>query len=83
MQRTVSLKRCSLAIALAAAVLMLPAASDAQLGGILPAPAPIPIPTLTPPTGSASSVTGSASAMSATLLGMTTALRFDRHAQRS
>ena len=74
MQRTVSLKRCSLAIALAAAVLMLPAASDAQLGGILPAPTPIPIPTLTPPTGSASSVTGSASAVSATLLGMTTAL---------
>jgi hypothetical protein len=72
MQRNVSLKRCSLAIALAAAVLMSPAASVAQLGGILPAPPPIP--TLTPPTGSASSVTGSASAVSATLLGMTTAL---------
>jgi len=74
MQRTVSLKRCSLAIALAAAVLMSPAASIAQLGGILPAPTPIPIPTLTPPTSSASSVTGSASAVSATLLGLTTAL---------
>jgi len=74
MQRTVSLKRCSLAIALAAAVLMSPAASVAQLGGILPAPTPIPIPTLTPPTSSASSVTGSASAVSATLLGLTTAL---------
>ena len=72
MQRNVSLKRCSLAIALAAAVLMSPAASVAQLGGILPAPPPIP--TLTPPTGSASSVTGSASALSATILGMTTAL---------
>ena len=78
MQRNVSLKHCSLAIALAAAVLMSPAASVAQLGGILPAPPPIPtpvpIPTLTPPTGSASSVTGSASALSATILGMTTAL---------
>jgi hypothetical protein len=72
MQRNVSLNRCSLAIALAAAVLMSPAASVAQLGGILPAPPPIP--TLTPPTGSASSVTGSASALSATILGMTTAL---------
>ena len=72
MQRNVSLKHCSLAIALAAAVLMSPAASVAQLGGILPAPPPIP--TLTPPTGSASSVTGSASALSATILGMTTAL---------
>ena len=72
MQRNVSLKRCSLAIALAAAVLMSPAASVAQLGGILPAPPPIP--TLTPPTGSASSVTGSASALNATILGMTTAL---------
>jgi len=72
MQRNVSLKHCSLAIALAAAVLMSPAASVAQLGGILPAPPPIP--TLTPPTGSASSVTGSASALNATILGMTTAL---------
>jgi len=72
MQRNVSLERCSLAIALAAAVLMSPAASVAQLGGILPAPPPIP--TLTPPTGSASSVTGSASALNATILGMTTAL---------
>ncbi len=78
MQRTVSLKRCSLAIALAAAVLMSPAASVAQLGGILPTPPPIPtpvpIPTLTPPSGTASSVTGSASAISTTILGMTTAL---------
>lgn len=72
MQRTVSLKRCLLAIALAAAVLMSPAASVAQLGGILPTPPPIPVPTLTPPT--ASSVTGSASAVSTTILGMTTAL---------
>ncbi len=77
MQRTVSLKRCSLAIALSAAVLMSPAASVAQLGGLLPPPpipTPIPIPTLTPPTGSASSVSGSASALSATVLGLTTAL---------
>jgi hypothetical protein len=72
MQRTVSLKRCSLAIALAAAVLMSPAASVAQLGGILPTPPPIP--TLTPPSATASSVTGSASAVSTTILGMTTAL---------
>jgi len=72
MQRTVSLKRCSLAIVLAAAVLMSPAASVAQLGGILPTP--VPIPTLTPPSGTASSVTGSASAISTTILGMTTAL---------
>lgn len=72
MQRTVSLKRCSLAIALAAAVLMSPAAGVAQLGGIVPTPPPIPIPTA--PSGSASSVTGSASAVSSTLLGMTKAL---------
>ena len=72
MQRTVSLKRCSLAIALAAAVLMSPAASVAQLGGILPTPPPIP--TLTPPSTAASSVTGSASAVSTTILGITTAL---------
>jgi hypothetical protein len=72
MQRSVSLKRCSLAIALAAAVLMSPAASVAQLGGILPAPPPIP--TLTPPSTTASSVTGSASAVSTTILGVTTAL---------
>ena len=72
MRRTVSLKRCSLAIALAAAVLMSPAASVAQLGGILPTPPPIP--TLTPPSTTASSVTGSASAVSTTILGITTAL---------
>src|SRR5258705_3220226 len=78
MQRTVSLKRCSLAIALAAAVLMSPAAGVAQLGGIIPTPPPIPtpvpIPTLTPPSTTASSVTGSASAISTTILGMTTEL---------
>jgi len=75
MQRTVSLKRCSLAIALAAAVLMSPAASVAQLGGLLPPPpTPVPIPTLPPPTSSTSTVSGAASAVSATLLGITTAL---------
>jgi hypothetical protein len=77
MQRTVSLKRCSLAFALAAAVLMSPAASVAQLGGLLPAPptpTPIPIPTLTPPSSTASTVTGAASAVSSTVLGITTAL---------
>jgi len=77
MQRTVSLKRCSLAIALAAAVLMSPAASVAQLGGLLPPPpipTPVPIPTLTPPPSSGSTVTGAASAVSATVLGITTAL---------
>ena len=77
MQRTVSLKRCSLAFALAAAVLMSPAASVAQLGGLLPPPpipTPIPIPTLTPPSSTASTVTGAASAVSTTVLGITTAL---------
>lgn len=72
MQRNGSLKRCSLAIALAAAVLMSPAASVAQLGGILPAPPPIP--TLTPPSSGASTVTGAASAVSSSVLGITTAL---------
>jgi hypothetical protein len=77
MQRTVSLKRCSLAFALAAAVLMSPAASVAQLGGLFPTsptPTPIPIPTLTPPSSTASTVTGAASAVSSTVLGITTAL---------
>jgi hypothetical protein len=77
MQRTVSLKRCSLAFVLAAAVLMSPAASVAQLGGLLPpppTPTPIPIPALTPPSSTASTVTGAASAVSSTVLGITTAL---------
>jgi hypothetical protein len=76
MQRSVSLKRCSLAIALAAAVLMSPAASVAQLGGLVPPspPIPTPSPTLTPPTTTASTVTGSATAVSSTLLGITAAL---------
>ena len=77
MQRTVSLKRCSLAFALAVAVLMSPAASVAQLGGLLPPPpipTPVPIPTLSPPSSTASTVAGAASAVSSTVLGITTAL---------
>ena len=74
MHKSVSLKRVSLAVALATAMLMSPGAGVAQLGGIVPTPPPLPIPTLAPPSGSASSVTGSASAVSSTLLGLTTAL---------
>ena len=63
MHRSISFRRCSLAVALAAALLTWPAAGYAQLGGILPPP--------TTPTGT---VLGSASAVQATVLGMTTVL---------
>jgi hypothetical protein len=64
MHQTESLRRCSMAVALAMAVLLLPGASVAQLGGLLPPP----------PTITTSSVTGDASVVRSTVLGMTTAL---------
>ena len=67
MHHVVSIKRCSLAVALAMALLLSPAVGFAQLGGL-----PIPIPT--PTTTTASSVVGSASAVSSTVLGFTTVL---------
>ena len=67
MHHVVSIKRCSLAVALAMALLLSPAVGVAQLGGL-----PIPIPT--PTTTTASSVVGSASAVSSTVLGFTTVL---------
>src|SRR5438552_16644777 len=63
MHRLISLRRCSLAVALAAALLTWPAASYAQLGGILP-----------PPTTTTGTALGSASAVQATVLCMTTVL---------
>jgi len=63
MHHVVSIKRCSLAVALAMALLLSPAVGFAQLGGL-----PIPIPT--PTTTTASSVVGSASAVSSTVLGV-------------
>src|SRR5438046_7982883 len=64
MHRSISLRRCSIAFALAAALLTWPAAGYAQLGGILPPP----------PTTTTGTVLGSASAVQATVLGMTTVL---------
>jgi len=64
MDQTESLRRCSMAVALAMAVLLLPAASVAQLGGLIPPP----------PTISTLSVVGDASAVRSTVLGITTAL---------
>ncbi len=64
MHQTRSLRRCSIAVALAMAVLAWPAISDAQLGGQSPPP----------PTTSTSTVVGQASAVQMTILGMTTAL---------
>ncbi len=69
MHRTKSLRRCSLAVALAMALLAWPAIGDAQLGGILPSP----------PTTTTSTVVGDASAARVSVLGilgtaMTTAL---------
>ncbi len=69
MHRTKSLRRCSIAVALAMALLAWPAISDAQLGGILPSP----------PTTTTSTVVGDASAARVSVLGilgtaMTTAL---------
>ena len=64
MHRSISLRRCSIAFALAAALLTWPAAGYAQLGGILPPP----------PTTTTGGVVGNASAIQATVLGMTTVL---------
>ena len=66
MHHVVSIKRCSVAVALAMALLLSPAVGVAQLG--LPIPTPIPTTTTT------SSVLGSASAVSSTVLGFTTVL---------
>jgi len=75
MHHVVSIKRCSLAVVLAIAVLLSPTIGFAQLGGLpipTPTPIPIPIPILT--TTTTSSVLGSASAVSSTVLGFTTVL---------
>src|SRR6266849_5886965 len=69
MHQTRSLRRCSIAIALAMAMLALPAISDAQLGGLLPSPS----------STTTSTVVGDASAARVSVLGilgtaMTTAL---------
>ena len=64
MPPSISLRRRSIAIALAAALLTWPAAGYAQLGGILPPP----------PTTTTGGVVGNASAVQATVLGMTTVL---------
>jgi len=70
MHQVVSFKRCSLAVALAIAVLLSPTIGFAQLGTGLPIPTPIP----TPPPTATSSVMGEASAVSSTVLGFTTVL---------
>src|SRR5207249_7045621 len=64
MHPSISLRRRAIAIALAAALLTWPAAGYAQLGGILPPP----------PTTTTGGVVGNASAVQATVLGMTTVL---------
>lgn len=61
MHQTRSLRHSSIAFALAIALLAWPAASDAQLGGLLP---PLPTPTTT------STVVGNASAARVSLLGL-------------
>ena len=60
MHRTKSLRRCSIAVALAMALLAWPTISDAQLGGILPSP----------PTTTTSTVMGQASAARVSVLGI-------------
>jgi len=60
MHRTKSLRRCSIAVALAMTLLAWPTISDAQLGGILPSP----------PTTTASTVMGQASAALVSVLGI-------------
>jgi len=64
MHQTRSLRRISIAVALAMAVLAWPAISDAQLGGQSPPP----------PTTLTSTVVGQASPVQMTILGMTTVL---------
>jgi hypothetical protein len=66
MHQTRSLRHCSIAVGLAMVLLAWPAASDAQLGGLLP---PLPTPTPTPTTTS-STVVGQASAAQVSLLGL-------------
>jgi len=61
MHQTISLRRCFIAVALAAALLAWPAVGDAQLGGILPPP----------PTTTTGTVVGNASAVQATIPGIT------------
>jgi hypothetical protein len=60
MHRTKSLRRCSIAVALAMALLAWPAISDAQLGGLLPSPS----------TTTSSTVVGDASAVRVSVLGI-------------
>ena len=60
MHRTKSLRRCSIAIALAMALLAWPAISDAQLGGLLP----------TPSTSTTPTVTGQATGVQVVVLGI-------------
>jgi len=60
MHRTKSLRRCSIAVALAMALLAWPAISDAQLGGLLPSPS----------TTTSSTVVGDASAVRVSILGI-------------
>src|SRR5438309_9122740 len=75
MHHVVSIKRCSLAVVLAIAVLLSPTIGFAQLGGLpVPTPTPTPIPIPISTTTTTSSVLGSASAVSSTVLGFTTVL---------
>jgi hypothetical protein len=64
MHRTRSLRQCSFAVTLAMFLLAWPAASDAQLGGVLP---PLPTPA---PTTASSTVVGDASAAQVSLLAL-------------
>ena len=74
MHRTISLGRCSMAVALATILLICPAAGLAELGALVPPP-PLP----SPPAATSSTVVGDASAARVSVLGvlgtaMTTAL---------
>lgn len=62
MDQTRSLKRCSLALAIAAALLTWPSAGYAQMGGLLPLPAP--------PAAASSTVVGDANAARVSVLGI-------------
>ncbi len=73
MHRTISLGRCSMAVALATILLTSPAIGFAQLGGLPPLPLP------SPPAATSSTIVGDASAARVSVLGilgtaMTTAL---------
>jgi len=67
MHRTISLGRCSMAVALATILLTCPAAGLAQLGG-LPPPPPLPLPS--PPAAASSAIVGNASAARVSVLGI-------------